>query len=88
MTLFILNAQKASELLDISPDTLERYRKDAKIGWVQGVHWNKLPGGDYRYNADLLRDWFANLHNPEAHQRAIANFQASLLSNRRRQNVV
>jgi hypothetical protein len=83
-TPFILNAQKTADLLDISPDTLERYRKNKEVGWIQGVHWNRLPGGDYRYNAELLRDWFANLHDPEAHQHAIENFRASLPSRKRR----
>ncbi|NEQ26707.1 MAG: hypothetical protein F6K28_48305 [Microcoleus sp. SIO2G3] len=81
---FLLTPQQAAELLAVSTDTIDRLRSDPEVGWVRGVHWNLLPRGGYRYNAELLKDWWANAHDPEAHQRAIENFQASLLSNKKR----
>lgn len=83
---FALNSRRAAELLDISTDTLDRYRQSKDVGWIQGIHWFQLPGGEYRYNRELLEDWLANLHDPESHHRAIALFQQSLLSNRRKRN--
>lgn len=82
--LFALNSDRAAALLDISTDTLDRYRNDPETGWIQGVHWFYLPRGGYRYNKELLEDWVANLHDPESHQRAIENFRASLPSNKGR----
>jgi hypothetical protein len=81
---FALNPKRAAELLDISVDTLDRYRADVKIGWIQGVHWFQLPKGGYRYNRELLEDWLANLHDPDEHQKAVLNFRNSLLSSQRR----
>lgn len=81
---FVLNSKNAALLLDMSMDTLERYRSNSEIGWIQGIHWYQLPGGEYRYNRDLLIDWLANCHDPDAHSRAVQNFQDSLLSNRRK----
>jgi hypothetical protein len=44
----------------------------------QSIHWVKL---NIRYNIDLIQDWLQNRADPAAHQKAIANYQASLLSN-------
>jgi hypothetical protein len=85
--LFVLNPQRAAALLDISIDTLERLRTDSETGWIQGVHWFKIPRGGYRYNKEMLEDWVANLHDPETHQRAIEHFRASLLSSRGRRSL-
>nr|WP_290226367.1 hypothetical protein [Trichocoleus desertorum] len=85
--LFVLNPQRAAALLDISTDTLDRYRIDSQIGWIQGVHWFQLPRGGYRYNKEMLEDWLANLHDPETHQRAVEHFRASLLSSRGRRSL-
>lgn len=82
--LFSLTASEAAEFLGCSADALDNLRSDPESGWIQGLHWQKLPRIGVRYNAELLRDWFANAHDPSAHQRAIANFQASLLSNQKR----
>jgi predicted site-specific integrase-resolvase len=81
---FALTAKRAAELIDISMDTLNRYRADTRVGWIQGVHWFQLPGGEYRYNRELLEDWLANLHDPTAHQMVIEAFRTSLLSHRRK----
>lgn len=83
-TLFSLTKQEAAEFLGCSIDALDNLRGDAEVGWIQGLHWQKLPRIGIRYNAELLRDWFVNAHDSAAHQRAIANFQASLLSNQKR----
>lgn len=84
IALFALNRANAAALLDVSVDTLDRYRLDPAIGWIQGVHWFKLPGGEYRYNKEMLEDWLANLHEPDSHLKAIENFRASLLSSQKR----
>lgn len=81
---FALNPKRAAELLDISVDTLDRYRTDAKVGWIQGVHWFQLPKGGYRHNRELLEGWLANLHDLAEHQKAVLNFRNSLLSSQRR----
>lgn len=81
---FALSPQNAAALLDISIDTLDRLRHDPESGWIQGVHWNKLPRGGIRYNAELLKDWFANVHDLTTHQRAIEAWRASLLSSKRK----
>jgi hypothetical protein len=77
-----LTEQELAERLSLSVDTLQRYRKDKVL--LQGIHWQKLRGGEIRYNETLLIDWWANLHDPEAHQRAIENWQQQLLSNKRK----
>lgn len=82
--LFSLTANEAAEFLGCSADSLERLREDSESGWIQGIHWQKLPRIGVRYNAKLLEDWFANAHDKAAHQRAIENFQAGLLSNQKR----
>jgi hypothetical protein len=81
---FALNATKAAALLDLSVDSLDRLRSDPESGWIQGVHWNKLPRCGLRYNAELLKDWFANAHDLAVHQRAVEAWRASLLSSKRK----
>lgn len=72
---------EGAALLCIHWKTLAQYRKDKNIGWIEGVHYSKLPSGEYRYNDLLLKDWLANQHDPIAHQRAIELYRASLPSN-------
>lgn len=79
-----ISAERAAALLDVSADTLDRLKSDPEVGWIQGVHWQKLPRGGIRYNLALLTDWYSNAHDPAAHLRAIEAWRASLLSNRRR----
>ncbi len=81
-----IDKHKAAELLNCHPNSLPRYRKNEKIGWVEGVHWSRV-NQKIVYNRQLLADWLANRHDLDAHLRAIENYQASLLSNQRKRRV-
>ena len=70
-----------SQLTSLSEHTFKSYRRSK---WLEGVHWVRLTAKTIRYNWPLIRDWLHNQEDPEAHQRAIANYQAQLLSNQKR----
>jgi hypothetical protein len=80
MVLFV-SKQEASQFLTLSGETMRRYR--AKGEWIEGIHWIRVNCRCVRYNLDLLEDWVYNRNNPNAHQRAIAAYQASLLSHQK-----
>jgi hypothetical protein len=46
---------------------------------VENLHWYRR-GGEVFYIKELVRDLSVNWHNPIAHQRAIENYRALLLS--------
>ncbi len=73
-----LNKHRAAQLLDISVHTLKSYRK---LHWLEGIHFQYLNTRTIRYNSLLITDWMANISSPEAHQRAIQAYLASLPSN-------
>lgn len=75
-----LTEEEASGLLRVSRRTLQRYRKQGLL--IDGLHWQRLPGGDIRYCRPLLVDWVANRKDPTAHQAAIERWRRSLLSSR------
>lgn len=79
-----IEKREAANLLKCHPGSLPRYRKDEKIGWIEGVHYTRPNGQKVLYNKELLHDWLVNRHDPAAHLVAIENYQASLLSNQRR----
>ncbi|MFM7447988.1 MAG: hypothetical protein ACKO24_05255 [Leptolyngbyaceae cyanobacterium] len=74
--------QQASKTLDLSGETLKRYRLEGK--WIEGIHWVRLNSRCVRYNLELIQDWFHNQHDPTAHFRAIEAYQETLLSNQRK----
>jgi hypothetical protein len=78
----ILTKDEAAAFLKISPRTLDRYREQAHL--QEGIHWVALPGGELRFSKLLLHNWVMNQSDPEAHQRAIENWKALQLENRRR----
>jgi tRNA(His) 5'-end guanylyltransferase len=80
MVLFV-SKQQASQFLTLSGETMRRYRVQGE--WIEGVHWVRVNCRCVRYNLDLLEDWLHNRSNPSAHQRAIAAYQASLLSHQK-----
>jgi CHAD domain-containing protein len=80
MLLFVTKRQ-ASAYLNLSDATLKKYRMQGV--WIEGVHWVRLNSRCVRYNLELLKDWVQNHNDPTAHQRAIAAYQASLLSNQK-----
>jgi hypothetical protein len=76
-----INKRTAAEILDISPHTLKLYRKRH---WTLGIHFQYLNSRTIRYHEGLIRDWFANISEPQAHQWAIQVYLASLLSNQKK----
>ncbi len=76
-----INKHSASALLDISVHTLKSYRI---LHWQSGIHYQYLNSRTIRYNRELIIDWLANISYPEAHQRAIQAYLASLPSNQTR----
>ena len=75
------NKHDAAKLLGISTHTLKIYRQQYLI---EGIHFLRLNSRCIRYHKELLRDWYANFSNPQAHQRGIENYLASLLSNKKK----
>ena len=73
-----LNKDAAAKLLGISTHTLKIYRQRH---WIVGIHFQYLNSRTIRYHEGLLRDWLANISSPQAHQKAIEAYLASLLSN-------
>ena len=73
-----VNKNVAAQILGISTHTLKLYRKRY---WTLGIHFQYLNSRTIRYHEGLLRDWFANISEPQVHQQAIEVYQASLLSN-------
>lgn len=76
-----INKRAAAKLLGISPHTLKLYRKRH---WTLGIHFQYLNSRTIRYHEGLLRDWFANISEPQVHQRAIEVYLGSLLSNQQK----
>lgn len=74
-----VSKEEVARHLSVSATTLKRYRLSGQ--WVEGIHWVRLSRRCIRYNLDLIRDWSQNRDNWAVHQRAIAVYQASLLSN-------
>jgi tRNA(His) 5'-end guanylyltransferase len=74
--------QEASQYLNLSGTTLKRYRLQGLL--IEGIHWVRINSRCIRYNLDLIQDWLHNRQDPIAHQRAIENYQASLLSNQKK----
>ncbi|MDX2270359.1 MAG: hypothetical protein NW237_00185 [Cyanobacteriota bacterium] len=70
------------ERLGLSIRTLQILRREGSL--IQGIHFSEINTRLIVYNLPLMIDWVANRHDPDAHIKAIENFQASLLSNRSR----
>jgi hypothetical protein len=54
MTWQLLTEQETAEKCRLSVDTLQRYRANKIL--IQGVHWQRLPGGDIRYHEGAVRN--------------------------------
>jgi hypothetical protein len=78
----ILTKEEAAAFLKIGVRTLDRYRQQNLL--QEGIHYFTLPGGDLRFSRVLLHNWVVNQADPAAHQRAIENWRAEQLENRRR----
>ena len=76
-----VNKNVAAQIAGISTHTLKLYRKRY---WTLGIHFQYLNSRTIRYHEGLLRDWVANISDPQAHQRAIQVYLDSLLSNQQK----
>lgn len=76
-----VNNNIAARILGISRHTLKVYRERY---WILGIHFQYLNSRTIRYHEGLLRDWLANISDPQAHQRAIEVYLSSLLSNQKK----
>ena len=76
-----VNPKGAAKILGISTHTLKLFRKRH---WTLGIHFQYLNSRTIRYHEGLLRDWVANISDPQAHQSAIEVYLASLLSNQKK----
>lgn len=70
--------REISKLTGLSGDTLKKYRLQGILS--EGIHWIRINSKVVRYNVPLIKDWFQNINNPQAHQQAIETYLASLLS--------
>lgn len=75
-----VDKREASRLTGLSGDTLKKYRLKQGL-LIEGIHWVRLNAKTIRYNLPLVQDWLQNRNDPKAHQRAVENYQATLLSN-------
>jgi hypothetical protein len=67
----------------VSDEFLRKKRYSGEL--IEGVHYIRFGSlNGILYNRPLIIDWMINRRNPEIHQRAIDNFQASLPSSQRR----
>lgn len=85
----LVDKSRIREELGISPSTLKNWRLgrlhegrylEAKL--TEGVHWVRMGKRKTLYNLELLRDFLHNQDNPDAHQRAITAYLASLPSSK------
>ena len=76
-----IDKKAAAEIVGISPYTLKVYRKRH---WTLGIHYHYRNSRTIRYHEGLLRDWAANISDPQAHRRAIRVYLDSLLSNQQK----
>jgi hypothetical protein len=73
--------QEISKLTGISSDTLKKYRLSGIL--CEDIHWIRVNSKVVLYNVPLILDWLKNIHDPNAHHRAIEAYQAMLLSNQK-----
>lgn len=71
--------REISKLTGLSGDTLKKYRLKGLLS--QDIHWIRINSKVVRYNVPLVKDWLQNINDPQAHQRAIEVYLATLLSN-------
>lgn len=70
--------REISKLTGLSGDTLKKYRLKGLLS--EDVHWIRINSKVVRYNVPLIKDWLQNINDPQAHQRAIEAYLATLLS--------
>jgi hypothetical protein len=70
---------RLAEITGISIHTWKEWRRKGLL--LQDIHWLRLGRTHVLYCLPLILDFLSNRHDPVAHQRAIENYQATLLSN-------
>ncbi|MBW4422748.1 MAG: hypothetical protein KME13_26815 [Myxacorys californica WJT36-NPBG1] len=75
-----IDKHKAGEIVNAHADTLKRWRSNPHIGWIEGIHYQKV-GRQILYNEQLLRDWMAHRHDTDGHLAAIEGYQRTLTRN-------
>ncbi|QYO68426.1 excisionase family protein [Leptolyngbya sp. 7M] len=73
--------REISKLTGLSGDTLKKYRLSGLL--CEDIHWIRINSKVVLYNLPLMLDWLQNIHDPQAHQRAIEAYMTSLLSRQR-----
>lgn len=74
---------ETSAIFSISASTLKAMRLghlDRPATFTEGVHWTRLADKKVLFNLPLVEDFLINKSNPQAHQRAIDRYLASLPS--------
>jgi hypothetical protein len=74
--------REISRLTGLSGDTLKKYRLSGLLS--EDIHWIRVNSKVVLYNVPLILDWLQNIHDPHAHQQAIALYMAALLSNKKK----
>jgi len=69
----------ASKILGLSTHGVKKLRTTGVL--IEGVHWVRYGTHCIRYNCELLRDFVATRHEPQSHDRAIAQYLTGLPSN-------
>ncbi len=65
--------------LSISRKSIQRYRRKGDL--VEGIHYIQLSYNCIRYNLELMKIWMQFKNDPDAHLKAIQNYQKSLIKN-------
>lgn len=81
----LVGKHEAAAILGVSTETLKRYRLQKDSTLIKGIHYFVWNSRVVRYNPVLLADWGMNRDTPQAHQKAIEVFLASLPSNQAKQ---
>jgi hypothetical protein len=76
----LLTTEETAEIFRCSTRNLLRLRNEKM---VEGIHWYSR-GKENFYIGPLVRDLAVNWTNTIAHQRAIENYRASLLSGQKK----
>ncbi|BAY61183.1 hypothetical protein NIES22_12440 [Calothrix brevissima NIES-22] len=70
------NKNILAQHIGYSSHTLKAIRQRGE--WIEGIHYVRENSRTIRYNLALCLNWLANKHNPDAHQKEIARYLASL----------
>jgi hypothetical protein len=79
MTRIFYSQKDAAQMVGLKTLTLKRFRYDGTF--VKGVHFAMPSPKVTIWNVPLIQDFLANQDDPQAHERAIESFLASLPSN-------